>query len=472
MNYRNIYIFLLLVVLSSLNCGKEPIFTEMSTNRLKIVIKGTFETESSTNFVSMSSQAINGANFQDDSVDDVTDSSSLSGATTTGQDIQPTTIMLDIAEIRLAGKKISNYRQVLEIPLDDTQPFFNGTGIELKTDDPGWGVYDTVEIYFRKMVMDNAKVYDSTGSGFVYEKDATVIFHEDTRNGLDFNQLMVNSHWDSLRLEAADIIRIFPMVVPIVGGMTYSKDNGETVLEIRLVLKNFIKKYEYKYYEDGVYKVCHYYAPSDWLRDVKSGESSIGRNLHAVARAYVPDNVAATVRAYYGTSGYIIAVPSSEDSHISEYGISNTGAAIRTTVGNSDLPGAPSYPGAYIEPVLDYYLKYEKYKNDWNTKVAGIAYASDGTKLTTYEAAWDAYEDSVWGDLAYGLKIPPYVAYNSGTYVTFTNMAPGTYTFYYIGLKPTYGALFLNTSTAFNSANTHKVTQTITVSGPNTVTIP
>ncbi|HPJ41164.1 MAG TPA: hypothetical protein P5120_05075, partial [Spirochaetota bacterium] len=279
MNFRKIYLLLLIIILTSLSCGKEPVFTEMSTNRLTIRLKGTFETESTSNFVTMTSQGINASPFQDDSVDEVTAGSN---------DVKPATLMLDIAEIRLSGKKISNYRQVLEIPLgDDTHPFFSGEGIVLKTDDPGDGYYDSVQFYIRKMVLDNAKVYQSTGSGFVYEKDAEVIFHENTRLGLDINQLMVNSYWDSLRLEQSETIRVFPMVIPIVGGMTYNRENDETVLEIRLVIKNFIKKYEYDYYEDGVYKVCHYYGPSDWLRDVRAGETDIGRNLHGVARSYV-----------------------------------------------------------------------------------------------------------------------------------------------------------------------------------------
>ncbi|HOP31355.1 MAG TPA: hypothetical protein PKZ64_17420, partial [Spirochaetota bacterium] len=279
MNFRKIYLLLLIIILTSLSCGKEPVFTEMSTNRLTIRLKGTFETESTSNFVTMTSQGINASPFQDDSVDEVTAGSN---------DVKPATLMLDIAEIRLSGKKISNYRQVLEIPLgDDTHPFFSGEGIVLKTDDPGDGYYDSVQFYIRKMVLDNAKVYQSTGSGFVYEKDAEVIFHENTRLGLDINQLMVNSYWDSLRLEQSETIRVFPMVIPIVGGMTYNRENDETVLEIRLVIKNFIKKFEYDYYEDGVYKVCHYYGPSDWLRDVRAGETDIGRNLHGVARSYV-----------------------------------------------------------------------------------------------------------------------------------------------------------------------------------------
>lgn len=468
MNFRKIYPFLLIVSLTMLSCGKEPIFTEMKTSRLTIRLKGTFETEGPSNFALMSGQHVNISNpsdpsylFQDDSVDDVSDSSSLSGATATGQDIQPTKLMLDIAEIRLGGKKISNYRQVLEIPLDDNHPFFNGKGVELKTDDPGDGYYDSVQVFFRKMIFDNAKVYRSTGSGFAYEKDLQVIFHEDTRLGFDFNQLMVNSYWDSLRLESGKIIRVFPMSIPIIGGLTYNRENDETVIEIRLVIKNFIKKYEYDYYEGGVYKVCHYYAPSDWLRDVRAGENDIGRNLHGVARAYVPANKG-SITVNNAAGGYVVAIPSTET--LSDFYLTANGKTLRDAV-VGDMPLPPSYPGAYIEAVLDYYLKYEKYKNDWNTEHAALTSANVSgctDNLCKYEYYWDIYEGNMKG-FASGLKIPPYVGY--GTSVTFSNMAPGTYNFYRV-TKPAYGELFLD------SAFSAPVSATINANVNNTVTLP
>jgi hypothetical protein len=234
--------------------------------------------------------------------------------------------------------------------------------------------------------------------------------------------------------------------------MTYSKENGETVLEIRLVVKNFIKKYEYDFYSAGVYKVCHYYAFSDWLRDVKAGESDIGRNLHAVARAYVKGNTGSITVASGSSIRYVVAIPSSEvASNFNNYSTTSSGSALRIAnvgtrglPGSSDLPLAPAYPGSYIEPILDYYLKYEKYKSDWNTQVTGLTFDD-------YKSDWNNYELAVHGDpdgiYNYGLKIPPYVGY--GTNVTFYSMVPGTYKFYYIEYDPTlpanYGKLFLNT---------------------------
>jgi len=449
MNFRKIYLFLLLASLISLSCGKEPVFTEMSTNRLRIIIKGTFETEEPSNFISMNTQALNTAPFQDDSVDEVEDGSN---------DAFPDKLMIDIAEIRLDDQKISNYRQVFTIPLDDSHPFFNGEGIELKTDDPGKGNYSRIKFYIRKMAFNNAMIYKAKGPGFDFDDEAEFVFHEKDTKGFDFNQLMVNSYWDGLREEANDLLRVFPMKVPIIGGLKYDRKNDETVIEVRFVIKNFIKKYEYDYYDDGDYKLCHYYAPSDWLRDVKAGETDIGRNLHAVARAYIPGETASvTVNS---ATGYVVAIPSTET--ISRYYLTDSGINIRAAVGKADLPMPPSYPGNYIVPVLDYYLNYEKYKSEWNTQVTGLT-------LDEYEAAWDEYEIAVKGDpegdYNYGLKIPPYVAYCTGTSVLFSNMAPGEYNFYNIGSRPSYGELFLESS--FVSPVT-----AVIKTGNNTVIIP
>jgi hypothetical protein len=41
-----------------------------------------------------------------------------------------------------------------------------------------------------------------------------------------------------------------------------------------------------------------------------------------------------------------------------------------------------------------------------------------------YEAAWDIYESAVHGDIIYGMKIPPYVAFTgtAGNSVTFNSI--------------------------------------------------
>ena len=132
-------------------CDSEPVFTEMATNRLTIKIKGTLESEGGSNFDDLYDpdglSAISHLAIQDDSVVDYPASSANE---------LPTEFMLDLAEIRLGGKKISNYRQVFKFDLKgnkttEAEPFFNGTGVVLKNDDPPEGRYDTVHLYIRKI---------------------------------------------------------------------------------------------------------------------------------------------------------------------------------------------------------------------------------------------------------------------------------------------------------------------------------
>ncbi len=449
-------IILMIVSLGFAGCGNTPIFTEMKTNRLKVVIKGTYESEVGSNFVPMIGQDPKLSPIEDtNSVDDVP----LSLGT---NDVLPTTFMLDIAELRLNGKKFANYRQVFEASLTNAaDPFFNGSGVVLVNDDPGQGQYNSVEVFIRKMAFDSAMIYQSAGSTLSYEKAATVIFHENDRAGYDFNQLQVNSYWDSLRLEQLDILRCFPIYVPIIGGLEYNRDYAETVLEIRFVIKNFVKKYEYDYYDEGVFKVVHYYALSDWLRDVRVGEDAIGRNLHAVARAYVTGTTGEVTVTGVPLNNYVIAIPESEP--ITDY--FKTASGVRGF--SCDLPQPPSYPGPYIEAILDYYLKYEKYKNDYNAKlqsktsVATDCWGYDSAAGTpNYTASWDAYEDAVEN-----FKIAPYVAfYNGIDPVVFKNMAPGRYKFYRAP-RPLYGELFLGAGSF--TAHNLEVAETI-IPGPQT----
>ncbi len=401
------------------SCENRSIFTELSTNRLTVIIKGTYESSGTPRgWQTMDPNTLIGSGgMRDDSVDDYTNAI----------DTVPGTVMLDVAEMRLDGKKFANYRQLISASLNDSDPFFNGQGVTLKNDDPVHNkTYAYLNLYIRKLLFDGASRYQYGSSGWEFVEYSTDYFHERTVDGFNINRFQVNTHYDGLRYEADAINRVFPLNVRIPGGMYYNKNYGKVVLEIRIVIKNFLRKYEYDYYVDDVQNIIHFYGLSDWLRDVKEGETDIGGNIHSVARYYVPSMVG-TITGTSPGSGYIIAIPSGDS--ISDYNM-NPSLAARGG-GICDFPVLPALPPLYIEPYLDYYLKYEKYKSDWNAVLTGC------TDFTTYQQEWDNYEITVSN-----YKIPPLAVWSesAGTY-TIDNVMPGSYKVYYLNSSPFFGEL-------------------------------
>ena len=91
-----------------LSCGDQPLFDELATNRLKVVIKGTYE--------SNGPRLWDAAPFPgDDSIDDYTEYSGEPDRPS-----RPDEFMMDIAEIRLDGKKFANYRRTFRAPLEES----------------------------------------------------------------------------------------------------------------------------------------------------------------------------------------------------------------------------------------------------------------------------------------------------------------------------------------------------------------
>lgn len=439
---RIIKTFIAITILTLLGCN-DPIFTDITSSNLRIIIKGTLENEDIPAWT-LFSQSINGSSLQDDSVVELTSSS---------DDSHPTKLMLDIAQIKMNGDEISNYRNVITAGLNDTEPFFNGTGIELDCDDPKNGkTYDTVQVYIRKMAFDNSKTYIPSSGGYTYLEDTEFVFHEEDTYGFDFNQLQVISYVDSLKDNAGELLSTFPLAVSIPGGFKYDKDADETVLEIRLAIKDLIKKYEYSYYDDGEFRLVHYYGMSDWLRDIYEGEVYTGKNLHGTARAYVAGNTG-TVNITATAGNYVIMIPA--DDPITDYTADTS--VVKPVLGSSTykgyFPTEPSDPGDYIEPKIDYYLAYEKYKYDFNIAETNCP------DLETYATAWDTYDDGVSG-----FKIAPFVAYSASTSFSFSNVAPGTYNVYQC-TRPSYGELFVDG--VFTQVGT-----TITVTAGSTVSVP
>ncbi len=243
--------------------------------------------------------------------------------------------------------------------------------------------------------------------------------------------------------------------------MIFDNKTEKTVLDIRLVMKNFIKKYEYDVmsyapdFDDDLAApvIAHYYAMSDWLRDVKAGDGYIGGNLHGIARSYVPGTTG-TITANVSNPGYIIAIPAGAE--ISNYYIDLDGADSLRDRYVSDIceqPVAPTAPAASMNAYMDYWLKYEEYRIKWDAFTG--CYGGDGTEMDTFTSEWNDYDGTIEDDdvtedgWARRFTIPPYAVYAdaSGDF-TIEDVAPGDYNVYYIPFANTaanYGRLIEKT---------------------------
>ncbi|HMB20524.1 MAG TPA: hypothetical protein VKQ10_05605, partial [Spirochaetota bacterium] len=80
-----ILVILLFAVFANIGCGDQPLFDEMAESRLKVVIKGTFESNDPGNGTWVGLPT-------DDSINDVSPSI-----------VDPTVLMLDFAEMRISS---------------------------------------------------------------------------------------------------------------------------------------------------------------------------------------------------------------------------------------------------------------------------------------------------------------------------------------------------------------------------------
>lgn len=428
---RNCVIFLIILLAAAFaSCSDYPVFSEMGTSRLRVILKGTFESNNPHPWDLSSPE-----NMRDASIDDLT----------TDATVAPTHFMLDIAEMRLQGSgsadKFAFYRETYSLPLLDSEAFFDGTGVEFPSDDLYSNYqYTKVLVYIRKMIFDMATrwEFDYSSLSWVQQETPESIFREQNVEGVDFNQLQYITFWDSLRTNAKDVLRIFPLVVYFPpGGFVYDRRYPETVLEIRFVIKNFIKYYEYDDTSSGIYSVIHFWALSDWLRNVLADDTVMGGNIIAVARSYVPGRTASITGPGTGAlvGDYIVAI---------ETGVDDIANYTLTPPARPDASGAcyqPRVPTVlnYSDPYawLDYYIQYEKYRYDLNSFITGCLDAG------IYDDQWDAYDNTVEN-----FRIPPLVTSKSGSSYTLTNVPVGkTYQLYYAaagtrGTLPTsYSAL-------------------------------
>ena len=446
----------------------------MESNKLIVIIKGTYESNSPLPWNYPRKPPGDSTSLPDPDNSFVQDSS-VKHVTSTGKDIYPTLFMLDVAELVLIennGKKhrFSEERQSTAMSLNDAHPFFNGAGVFLNNDDVPGKSYSYIAIVARKMLFDNAMRFTPQQSDWS-SAPFWDVFTESAVPGFNFNQFQPHSFYDNLRLDGYLLNRVFPILVYIHDitnlGLTFNKDFPVTVLEIRFVIKNFIKKYEYETNNGGVLSYVHYYALSDWLQDVQDGETNIGGNLLAVARSYVP-GLTGSIRVTNnsGRNAHIIAIPAGDC--INKYTVQYKDFAASTTaqdvflahnnIRNAHPCNIPKAPGVYMEQEivaeLDYLLKLEKYKIDWNKFYPG-PWPTRQNPITTlpnparcgtfdiYQARWDEFSKR-----AVNFSIPqlavyvPYTGDPARDTVTIENVSPGSYDLYIANVEPAYGQLY------------------------------
>ncbi|MBN2041167.1 MAG: hypothetical protein JW864_14080 [Spirochaetes bacterium] len=426
-------IALIILILSSVffACGDKPLFTELSENRVTVIIKGTYESNNPAGWLPMDSHGLEDRTYDD---------SEYFLHSNPAEDEIPDVFMLDIAGMKVAAgndheQYFANYRKTFTSPMNDTCDFFNGTGYTYKNTDmrPDF-TWDAIHMYIRKMIYNNAKQYQPLGvSDWLYEEDVEVIFQEEDAYGVNFNLFQTLTYYDYLKENYDEVNRVFPLKIPVEDGFIFDYDEEETVLEIRLVVKNFIKKYEYEYEnDDDERRLRHFYALSDWLRYIEKNEAEdglMGGNVITAARYWVPGKTATITGSGIPANRYVIAIKSSHS--ISEYCIPDR------TRPACDAPKTPWYPNNdgttdFVEALLDYYLEYETYKEDYDTNFYPCV-----AETEVYETDWDDYNTRIKT-----FKIPQLITSSDGTgNFTFENVPEGTYNIYYATDSPAMGEL-------------------------------
>jgi hypothetical protein len=440
--------------LGALGCGKEALLTNLEKNQLLVIIKGTYESNSpmdwsipaacqnystrtppDTTVACDTYTAAHLTDVQDDSV--VICNGSGAGNPYGKDDTNPSVFMIDIAEMVLVDynskrHKFSNYRQTYAFAINDDDPTFNGIGYLLENDDVPTKPYAAIGIYLRKMLLDGARRYipDQFGwtSSVIWD-----VFAEDEVPCFNFNTYQMHSNYDTLRLESAYLNRVYPLIIPIndYQGMIFSNKFPVTVLEIRIVVKNFIKKYEMTTTNGGTMNALHFYGFSDWLQDVQAYDTAVGGNILTVARWYIPGFVGSITGTAGGNDAHVIAIPH-DPAHlnISRYTIAGN---LRSN-NPANLPRQPSFAlGMNIGGMLDYYLRNEKFKYDWNQKVP-----SQCSSMQSYTDNWD-----IFARAAGGFKVPELAVFvRAGDTYTIENVPPGSYDVYISNRAPRYGELY------------------------------
>jgi hypothetical protein len=441
MKRKGLNIFgVILLVVGYASCGDQAIFDDMADSNISIVLKGTYESNNPKNW------GVFSPDMNDDTISILPSNYVKSvNPSMTGYDSLPSVFRLDVAEVRINGDKFANYRKTYNAPITDIDPLFNGVGIPLKCDSVVRDKhYSKIELYTRKMIFDNAQSF--TPESGVFEKEITTVFDEEYRPGYDINPDQIFTLYDTLREEKSSTNRIFPVDVALPGGFVYD-GSARYVIEIRMVIKNFLRRYEKVYVNGNKYRIYHFFGLSDWVHDVRQHDDFIGGNCFSVARVYSPDLVT-TISGDCAANSYIVAIPASDVPNLSLY--YDFDDTIIDRPDDSYIPRQPSLPSKHISGYLEYYVDMEKYDDFYGDYVLNVN-KDDDLDTTSYHNVWDAYNDR-----RKDLRIPPLATQANalGSYIL-TNVPPGEYVMYELA-NPVWGKL----PTGYSTATVRNVTVT------------
>ncbi len=294
---KKLSIILILFVITSCS-GNDPLFTDLVEEQLSVVFKATYESNDPRPF-------FDGCPTTPDFLRDNSVQNVLKNTNNAHEEVAspPSVFYVDLAEIRMNDDRFVNDRKYRKAKLNDTDILFNGTGISLKCKDlaPNF-TYDIVQLYFRKLMFDNAGRYDFEWN---YLGPVKGVFGVDEVDGYDLLSRMSRASTDK---ETYDDNRIFPLEVKLAKGFNFNRDN-EYIIEIRVMVKNYIKRYEYvttDVYENNV----SYFGLSDQIMPVEpivSDTNYIGGNAVGIARIYRKGKTA-TVRGTAPKNRFVVAV--------------------------------------------------------------------------------------------------------------------------------------------------------------------
>jgi hypothetical protein len=400
---KKYFISVIFLSILATGCGNAPLFDNLSENKIHVVIKGTYESNNPQNWLTTLPVT------NDDNMTVLPPTGIDSATKPANYDNWPTQYMMDIAEIQIDDERFANYRGVHSFPMTNSEPFFDGTGIPYDNDDVRMGRrYNTIQMYLRKTMYDNAySFYPVSG---VLKATVTSIFHESKTNGHDFLLDQVDNFYDALRSEYSSINRIYPLSIPISGGFVFDNKN-EYVLEVRVVVKNFLKRYEAIKTVDSTPYSYHYFGFSDWLYDSRGGDGRIGGNMIGVARWYIKGQTT-TVTGTASGSGFIVGIPYDDDPTLYQIQDSN-----RARPSDEWAPRNSPLAGSDIISLLDYYVDLQKRAEDYSllyTAVHPLGVADSAPYVSTW--------DTNYNNKLSTFKIPPLAVYTSGGTFNITNV--------------------------------------------------